>query len=204
MIGPLPMLQPAILSQLASVSTTPPPRLTSCGCGGRSWATSVLQHGGQLPQAPIAAWHAATAELEGMAADFAATAASAVWKDDLLEVTLPAAAATAASFLRRPDSVAAITAALGKLAGRPLRYAVVVGPPVTIGEPAAIPRPAVPSQAALMRAATEHPFVAQARSLFDAAIRKVEPPRPAAATAPPGETTAGAIHADNEAEESDG
>ena len=160
--------------------------------------------GERLPQAPIAAWHAATAELEGMAADFAATAASAVWKDDLLEVTLPAAAATAASFLRRPDSVAAITAALGKLAGRPLRYAVVVGPPVTIGEPAAIPRPAVPSQAALMRAATEHPFVAQARSLFDAAIRKVEPPRPAAATAPPGETTAGAIHADDEAEESDG
>jgi hypothetical protein len=35
----------------------------------------------------------------------------------------------------------------------------------------------VQTQAALLREAAEHPLVAHARTLFDAAIRKVEPPR---------------------------
>jgi len=46
----------------------------------------------------------------------------------------------------------------------------------------------VASQAALMRAAADHPLVAHARTLFDGAIRKVEPPRTreaAPAAAPP-------------------
>ena len=156
----------------------------------------------RLPREPIAAWRAATAELEGLAADFAATAAAATWNDGCLEVMLPAAAA--ASFLRRPDSVTAINGALERLAGRPVRYRVELCPPRAVDAPVAVPRPAVASQAALVRAATEHPFVAHARTLFDAAIRKVEPPRPAAvaAVAAPGEPAAGRV--DNEAEESDG
>jgi hypothetical protein len=36
----------------------------------------------------------------------------------------------------------------------------------------------VQTQASLLREAGEHPLVAHARTLFDAAIRKVEPPRP--------------------------
>jgi DNA polymerase III subunit gamma/tau len=156
----------------------------------------------RLPREPIAAWRAATAELEGLAADFAATAAAATWNDGCLEVMLPAAAA--ASFLRRPDSMTAINESLERLAGRPVRYRVELCPPVSVDAPVAVPRPAVASQAALVRAATEHPFVAHARTLFDAAIRKVEPPRPAAvaAVAAPGEPAAGRV--DNEAEGSDG
>jgi len=53
--------------------------------------------------------------------------------------------------------------------------------------PVSPPRP-VASQAALMRAAADHPLVAHARTLFDGAIRKVEPARPreaAPASAPP-------------------
>ena len=102
-------------------------------------------------------------------------ASSAAWKDGVLEVTLPATAATAAAFLRRPDSNAAITAALGQLVGRPVRYMTVLAPPAAAGlEPlAAAPRATATSQAALMRAATEHPLVAHARWVFDAAIRKV-------------------------------
>jgi hypothetical protein len=38
-------------------------------------------------------------------------------------------------------------------------------------------RPAA-SQAALLREAAEHPLVLHVRSVFDAAVRKVEPPRP--------------------------
>ena len=156
----------------------------------------------RLPREPIAAWRAATAELEGLAADFAATAAAATWNDGCLEVMLPAAAA--ASFLRRPDSMTAINESLERLAGRPVRYRVELCPPRAVDAPVAVPRPAVASQAALVRAATEHPFVAHARTLFDAAIRKVEPPRPAAvaAVAAPGEPAAGRV--DNEAEGSDG
>jgi hypothetical protein len=65
--------------------------------------------------------------------------------------------------------------------------------------PVSPPRP-VASQAALMRAASDHPLVAHARTLFDGAIRKVEPPRPReaapVAAAPPeplagGESAAG-------------
>jgi hypothetical protein len=36
----------------------------------------------------------------------------------------------------------------------------------------------VQTQASLLREAAEQPLVAHARTLFDAAIRKVEPPRP--------------------------
>ena len=42
------------------------------------------------------------------------------------------------------------------------------------------------SQAAMLREAAEHPMVAHVRTLFDAAVRKVEParPQPAAAVQP--------------------
>jgi hypothetical protein len=47
------------------------------------------------------------------------------------------------------------------------------------GRPAeSAPRGAAPvSQTVLVREATEHPLVAKARTVFDAAIRRVEPPR---------------------------
>jgi hypothetical protein len=91
-------------------------------------------------------------------------------------VTFPADATTAAAFLRRPDSVAAIAAALEAEVGRAVRHAIVMDMAARASAPP--PKPAVPSQAGLVRAATDHPLVAHARTLFDASIRKVEPPRP--------------------------
>jgi hypothetical protein len=135
----------------------------------------------ELPADAAAAWKAASATLEGLAGDCAAEAIGAAWRDDLLEVTLPAPAATAAAFLRRPEVSAAIARALETLAGRRVRHAIVMteaaaGPAVT--KPAEQPRPvSVQTQASLLREAGEHPLVAHARTLFDAAIRKVEPPR---------------------------
>jgi hypothetical protein len=136
----------------------------------------------ELPADAAAAWKAASATLEGLAGDCAAEAIGAAWRDDLLEVTLPAPAATAAAFLRRPEVSAAITRALESLAGRRVRHAIVMaeataGPAVT--KPAEQPRTvSVQTQASLLREAAEQPLVAHARTLFDAAIRKVEPPRP--------------------------
>jgi DNA polymerase-3 subunit gamma/tau len=136
-----------------------------------------------LPEDASEAWQAAAGVLEGLASDFAAEVTAAVWRDDVLEVSLPAHAATAAAFLRRPEMAASVARAIESLAGRRVRHAVVLAAPVTtvaaaaVGtEPQSRPAPAQ-SQAALLREAGEHPLVAHAQTVFDAAIRKVEPPR---------------------------
>jgi hypothetical protein len=121
-------------------------------------------------------WHAATATLEGLVADFAGTVSAVAWKDDVLELTLPAEATAAAAFLGRPDSQATIAAALESEIGRPVRHTIVMAP--ASARPAVKPAAApAQSQAALMKTALEHPLVAHARTLLDAAVRKVEPLR---------------------------
>jgi DNA polymerase-3 subunit gamma/tau len=131
-----------------------------------------------LPE-PLTLWNEMAAGLEGLAADFAATATAATWRDDLLEVTLPAEAAAAAGILRRPDAAAAIAAGLHQQAGRPVRHAIVLAAAAAEpqGSSPSARKATAASQTSLMKAATDHPLVAHARTLFDAAIRKVEPPR---------------------------
>jgi hypothetical protein len=136
-----------------------------------------------LPDEPQAAWQAVVETLDGLAADFAAEVTGAAWKDGTLELTLPGHAATAASFLKRPEVAAAIMRSLESQAGRHVRHAIVLSVagaappgPATAGEPP--PRPvATQTHAALLREVADHPLVAHARTAFDAAIRKVEPPR---------------------------
>ncbi|MCE9629674.1 MAG: DNA polymerase III subunit gamma/tau [Planctomycetia bacterium] len=137
----------------------------------------------RLPEDAGEAWQAAVGVLEGLVVDFAAEVTAAAWRDDVLEVSLPAHAATAAAFLKRPEVAASVARALESLAGRRVRHAVVLAASIA-NEPASAagsdspPRPApAQSQAALFREAGEHPLVAHARTVFDAAIRKVEPPR---------------------------
>jgi hypothetical protein len=139
-----------------------------------------------LPAEPLTAWLAASEQVGGLAVDFASLAVAAAWKDDVLEVQMPATAAAAVAFLSRPEMAAGIGRSLAEMAGR-----VAVVRLVTIAAPAGAPdaesagrgaeaapraNPAV-SQTALVREATEHPFVARARTVFDAAIRRVDPPR---------------------------
>ena len=141
-----------------------------------------------LPADPMTAWLAASEQVGGLAHDFAAMAVAAMWKDETLEVQMPATAAAATAFLSRPEMAGGIGRALAEMAGRVavFRLVTVAAPR---DEPAAEPgqsgraaapaprgRPAV-SQAALVRGASEHPLVAKARTVFDAAIRRVEPPR---------------------------
>jgi DNA polymerase-3 subunit gamma/tau len=138
-----------------------------------------------LPEDAAAAWRAGTEAFGGLAADLAVAATGVAWRENMLEVTMPGEASTAAAYLRRPEVASGIGKALSDLAGRPVRFTLLVTPAVP-GRPAAQaarPAPAV-SQAALLREAAEHPLVARARTLFDAAIRKVEPPRPREAPRP--------------------
>ena len=161
----------------------------------------------------------------GLAVDFAELASRAAWRDDVLEVVLPGSAGNAAAFLRRPEIAAGLTRALAELAGRPVRHSLVIE---STPEPAAASpesdrrasvaaergRPAM-SQMAMLREAAEHPMVAHVRTLFDAAVRKVEPPRPRTAAAvkpmaaPTAEAAAGPAVADDHerdaaADDSDG
>jgi hypothetical protein len=164
-----------------------------------------------LPANALGVWRQAADAVGGLAADFAAEATAAAWRGQMLDVTIPATAATAVTFLRRPEAVASLGAALTNLVGRSVRHAVVVeaaaaavsetaGATSAAAEPSR-PRP-VASQAALVREASEHPLVAHARTVLDAAIRKVEPARPRPA---PDATQATAVatapdHSDDEAE----
>ncbi|MFO0190996.1 MAG: DNA polymerase III subunit gamma/tau [Planctomycetia bacterium] len=159
-----------------------------------------------LPADAHAAWLQAGEAVGGLVADFAAMASRASWRDELLEVALPGDATTAVSFLRRPEVAASLARVLGEIAGRPLKHTIVVesvaaAPASAVransaaAEPAAAERPrAVHSQAALLREVMDHPLVTHARTLFDAAVRKVEPPRPQEMTTVP----AASVAADDE------
>ena len=155
-----------------------------------------------LPSDPLAAWEACGEAVGGLAADFVAMAGRVAWVDDVLDVSFPAEATTAVAFLSRPEMVAALNRALSEGAGRPLRHRIrqepkVAGKPLAggssgaggaervAGEPAAPPPAPGRSQAALLRETLDHPLVIQARSLFDAAIRKVEQGRSRAAAVEP-------------------
>ena len=141
-----------------------------------------------LPADPLTAWLAASEQVGGLAHDFAAMAVAATWKDETLEVQMPATAAAATAFLSRPEMASGIGRALAEMAGRVAVFRLVtvaVPRDESAAEPAQPGRPAesaargapAVSQAALVREASEHPLVARARTVFDAAIRRVEPPR---------------------------
>jgi DNA polymerase-3 subunit gamma/tau len=158
-----------------------------------------------LPVDAAAAWRAGTEAFGGLAADLAETATSVAWCDGVLEVTMPGAAGTAAAYLRRPEVAAGIGKALSELAGRAVRFTLVVTPAAAGRAAAAASRPTpVVSQATLLREAAEHPLVAHARTLFDAAIRKVDPPRPREpARMPEPALTAGAVAEESAAADHD-
>jgi len=147
-----------------------------------------------LPADPLAAWRQAAEAVGGLAVDFGEMAHRAEWRDDVLEVAMPAAAGNAASFLRRPEIAAGLSRVLSEMAGRPVRQSLLMeaapaagkAGPEAPGRPSAAAergRPAV-SQAAMLREMSEHPMVMHVRTLFDATVRKVELPRPRAAVAP--------------------
>jgi DNA polymerase-3 subunit gamma/tau len=163
---------------------------------------------------PLDAWRRGAEAVGGLAVDFAELANRASWRDDVLEVVLPASAGNAASFLRRPEIAAGLTRVLTELAGRPVRHCLVLDSliqPVAQAlesdgrAPAAAERgrPAM-SQVAMLREVAEHPMVIHVRTLFDAAVRKVEPARPQPAVAvqpavaPGADASAGAASAESD------
>jgi DNA polymerase-3 subunit gamma/tau len=178
-----------LLAQPAPITGRPEPvavdREDALGAVEAARSASVAA---SLPVDPLDAWRRGAETVGGLAADFAELASRAVWRDDMLEVTLPGSAGNAASFLRRPEIAAGLTRALAELAGRPVRHSLVIdsAPEPAVGDAesegrrsgAAERGRAAVSQSAMLREAAEHPLVVHVRTLFDAAVRKVEPPRP--------------------------
>lgn len=123
---------------------------------------------------PLDVWQQVGELVGGMAAGFINEATQAAWfEDDGIEVTMPAKGQAGCSFLRRPEVAASITSSLRDLCGRTrieFRFEAAVAE-----TPKARP-PTARSQAARLRSASEHPLVSHARTVFDAAIRRVDPP----------------------------
>ncbi|MFM9010619.1 MAG: hypothetical protein ACKON8_07065, partial [Planctomycetota bacterium] len=102
----------------------------------------------------------------------------AVGQQERLEVEMPAASTAAVAFLRRPEVASAVNRALAEIAGRPVGHVLVVAASAPAAPGADEPVRPPTSQVALVREVSEHPLVAHARTLFDASIRRVDPPRP--------------------------
>lgn len=137
---------------------------------------------------PLPTWKLAGEAVGGLAVDFAAMAVSAAWDDHLLRVEMPATGGAAVAFLGRPEIVSKFQQALSERVGQACRYAVTcrTADPTSKAAPEKQTRQTSSpergrargvSSAALLREAMEHPLVSHARTIFDAAIRKVEPPR---------------------------
>ena len=156
--------------------------------GSPAAAATVAAVPPSLPDDPLLAWRQAAEAVGGLAVDFAELAHRAMWRDDVLEVALPGTAGNAASFLRRPETAAGLSRVLSEMAGRPVRTSLVIDAAPAVGPAgqgsqggaSGTPERARPpvSQAAMLREVSEHPLVLHVRTLFDAAVRKVEPPRP--------------------------
>lgn len=157
-------------AEAATADSAPEPK------GGAKAVKAVPQVDASTP--PLEVWHQVGEQVGGMAAGFISEATSAAWhEDDGIEITFPATGEAGCSFLKRAEVAASITAALRDLCGR-TRISFCFDKPVAVVKKA---KPMAPrSQAALLRNATEHPLVSHARTVFDAAIRRVDPPaRPA-------------------------
>lgn len=141
---------------------------------------------------PLVIWKNAGEIVGGLASDFAAMAVSASQEANHFKIEFPASAGSATAFLNRNEITKQFQNALENLTGQSCRYLVVLQEQ----ESAATPAGTAPSQdgilnhpsknphkktvissAGLLKEAVQNPLVSHALATFDAAIRKVDPPR---------------------------
>jgi hypothetical protein len=141
---------------------------------------------------PLVIWKNAGEIVGGLASDFAAMAVSASQEANHFKIEFPASAGSATAFLNRNEITKQFQNALENLTGQSCRYLVVLQEQ----ESAATPAGTAPSQdgilnhpsknphkktvissAGLLKEAVQNPLVSHALTTFDAAIRKVDPPR---------------------------
>ena len=139
---------------------------------------------------PLVIWKNAGELVGGLASDFAAMAASVSQEASHFKIEFPASAGSATAFLSRNEITKQFQSALDTLTGQSCRYSVVLQEKGTTNSSGSIPaqngsssKPSTPSKktvissAGLLKETVQNPLVSHALTTFDAAIRKVDPPR---------------------------
>lgn len=139
---------------------------------------------------PLVIWKNAGELVGGLASDFAAMAASVSQEASHFKIEFPASAGSATAFLSRNEITKQFQSALETLTGQSCRYSVVLQEKGTTNSSGSIPAqngssstPSTPSKktvissAGLLKETVQNPLVSHALTTFDAAIRKVDPPR---------------------------
>ena len=139
---------------------------------------------------PLVIWKNAGELVGGLASDFAAMATSVSQEASHFKIEFPASAGSATAFLSRNEITKQFQSALDTLTGQSCRYSVVLQEKGTTNSSGSIPAqngssstPSTPSKktvissAGLLKETVQNPLVSHALTTFDAAIRKVDPPR---------------------------
>jgi DNA polymerase-3 subunit gamma/tau len=139
---------------------------------------------------PLVIWKNAGELVGGLASDFAAMAASASQEANHFKIEFPASAASATAFLSRNEIAKQFQSALETLTGQTCRYSVALHEKGTTNpsgphaaQNSSSSKPSTPSKktgmssAGLLKETVQNPLVSHALTTFDAAIRKVDPPR---------------------------
>ena len=139
---------------------------------------------------PLVIWKNAGELVGGLASDFAAMATSVSQEANHFKIDFPASAGSATAFLSRNEIAKQFQSALETLTGRPCQYSVALqekGATNPLGSTTAqngssnkLSTPSkktVISSAGLLKETVQNPLVSHALTTFDAAIRKVDPPR---------------------------
>ena len=137
-------------------------------------------------------WKNAGEIVGGLASDFAAMATSASQEANHFKIEFPASAGSATAFLNRNEITKQFQNALENITGQSCRYSVVLQEPKSSATPSGstqsqdgtLNKPpknplskTVISSSGLLKEAVQNPLVSHALKTFDAAIRKVDPPR---------------------------
>ena len=139
---------------------------------------------------PLSLWKNAGEGVGGLASDFANMAISVLREADHFKIKFPASARSAIAFLNRPEIAKQIQASLDSENGQSCRYSIELHEETTSTTPSksdgteerseqphkAVQQTAI-SSVGLLRETVKHPLVSHALATFDAAIRKVDPPR---------------------------
>ena len=185
-------LTPEANQQTAKTDQPAPATFSSVKAKTPARQTQVEKNTPNQVTEPLVIWKNAGELVGGLASDFAAMATSASQEANHFKIEFPATAGSATAFLNRNEITKQFQNALENLTGQSCRYSVVLQEP----ESAATPSGSTPSQdgtlnkpsknplsktvissSGLLKEAVQNPLVSHALTTFDAAIRKVDPPR---------------------------
>ena len=185
-------LTPEANQQTAKADQPAPATFSSIKAKTPARQTQVEKNTPNQVTEPLVIWKNAGELVGGLASDFAAMATSASQEANHFKIEFPASAGSATAFLNRNEITKQFQNALENLTGQSCRYSVVLQEPESAATPSesaqsqdgTFNKPSknplsktVISSSGLLKEAVQNPLVSHALTTFDAAIRKVDPPR---------------------------